>query len=195
MVYAIQRNQPPLFLNGKIMSRINLVTTETANAEQKELLAAIQAKLGMVPNFLKVFANSPSALRAFLGLHSIASEGSLDAQMRERIALTVAQKNSCEYCVSAHTAIGRGTGLDNEEMAANRAGSSKDSKAAVAVRFAQSLVENQGEVTTAELIEMREAGFSESDIVEVITHVGMTLLTTILGKASRLEIDFPKVSL
>jgi uncharacterized peroxidase-related enzyme len=177
------------------MSRINVVTTETANEEQQALLTAIQGKLGMVPNFLKVFANSPAALRAFLGLHGIANEGSLDPQTRERIALTVAQKNSCEYCVSAHTAIGRGTGLSNDEMAAARAGSSADAKAAVAVKFARSLVEHQGEITTAELVEMREAGFSESDIVEVITHVGMNILTNILGKASRLEIDFPKVSL
>jgi uncharacterized peroxidase-related enzyme len=177
------------------MSRINLVTTDTANAEQQALLAAIQAKLGMVPNFLKVFANSPAALRAFLGLHGIANEGSLDAQTRERIALAVAQKNACEYCVSAHTAIGRGTGLSNEEMVAARAGSSADVKAAEAVKFARSLVEHQGEVTTAELIAMRDAGFSESDIVEVITHVGMNILTNILGKASRLEIDFPRVAL
>jgi uncharacterized peroxidase-related enzyme len=177
------------------MSRINLVTIDTANAEQQALLAAIQAKLGMVPNFLKVFANSPAALRAFLGLHGIANEGSLDAQTRERIALAVAQKNACEYCVSAHTAIGRGTGLSNEEMVAARAGSSADVKAAEAVKFARSLVEHQGEVTTAELIAMRDAGFSESDIVEVITHVGMNILTNILGKASRLEIDFPRVAL
>ena len=177
------------------MSRINLVTAATANEEQQALLTAIQSKLGMVPNFLKVFANSPAALRAFLGLHGIANEGSLDSQTRERIALTVAQKNSCEYCVSAHTAIGRGTGLSDEEMTAARAGSSADAKAAVAVRFARSVVEHQGEITTAELIEMRDAGFSESDIVEVITHVGMNILTNMIGKASRLEIDFPKVSL
>lgn len=177
------------------MSRINLVTAATANEEQQALLTAIQNKLGMVPNFLKVFANSPAALRAFLGLHGIANEGSLDSQTRERIALTVAQKNSCEYCVSAHTAIGRGTGLSDEEMTAARAGSSADTKAAVAVRFARSVVEHQGEITTAELIEMRDAGFSESDIVEVITHVGMNILTNMIGKASRLEIDFPKVSL
>ena len=177
------------------MSRINLVTAATANEEQQALLTAIQSKLGMVPNFLKVFANSPAALRAFLGLHGIANEGSLDSQTRERIALTVAQKNSCEYCVSAHTAIGRGTGLSDEEMTAARAGSSADAKAAVAVRFSRSVVEHQGEITTAELIEMRDAGFSESDIVEVITHVGMNILTNMIGKASRLEIDFPKVSL
>ena len=66
----------------QIMSRINVVETNTATNEQAELLSAIQAKLGMVPNFLKVFANSPSALRAFLGLHSISEEGSLDPKTR-----------------------------------------------------------------------------------------------------------------
>lgn len=177
------------------MARINIVTAETANPEQKALYQAISAKLGMVPNFLKVFANSPAALKAFLGLHGIAGEGSLDAQTRERIALALAQQNSCEYCLSAHTAIGRKSGLDAAEMEANRAGSSRDEKAAIAVRFARSLMAHTGEVTTAELVEMREAGYSESDIVEVITHVGMNMLTNMLGKAGRVDIDFPKVQL
>lgn len=177
------------------MSRINVVTNETANSEQKELLDAIQSQLGMVPNFLKVFANSPSALRAFLGLHGIANEGSLDPQTRERIALGLAQQNSCEYCLSAHTAIGRKAGLSNEEIDANRAGTSQDAKAAVAVKFARSVAENTGEVTTAEITEARNAGYSDAEIVEIITHVGMNVLTNMIGKASRLEIDFPKVSL
>ncbi|MCC7309800.1 MAG: peroxidase-related enzyme [Sulfuritalea sp.] len=177
------------------MARINLVTNESANAEQKALLDAIQSQLGMVPNFLKVFANSPEALKAFLGLHGIANAGSLDPQTRERIALALAQQNSCEYCLSAHSAIGRKAGLDNAEIAANRTGTSQDAKAAVAVKFARSLVEHTGEVTTAELLEMRNAGYSEADIVEVITHVGMNILTNILGKAGRVDIDFPKVEL
>ncbi len=177
------------------MARINLVTNESANAEQKTLLDAIQSQLGMVPNFLKVFANSPDALKAFLGLHGIANAGSLDPQTRERIALALAQQNSCEYCLSAHSAIGRKAGLDNAEIAANRTGTSQDAKAAVAVKFARSLVEHTGEVTTAELLEMRNAGYSEADIVEVITHVGMNILTNILGKAGRVDIDFPKVEL
>lgn len=177
------------------MARINIVTTESANSEQKDLLAAIEARLGMVPNFLKVFANSPTALKAFLGLHGISGAGSLDPQTQERIALALAQQNSCEYCLSAHTAIGRKSGLTGAEIEANRAGTSEDAKAAVAVRFARSLVANLGEVTTAELIEMRAAGYDDSDIVEVITHVGMNILTNLLGKASRVDIDFPKVEL
>ena len=97
------------------MARINIVTAESANPEQKALYDAIHAQLGMVPNFLKVFANSPAALKAFLGLHGIAGDGSLDPQTRERIALALAQQNSCEYCLSAHTAIGRKAGLDGAE--------------------------------------------------------------------------------
>ncbi len=177
------------------MARINIVTTESANPEQKALYDAIHAQLGIVPNFLKVFANSPAALKAFLGLHGIAGDGSLDPQTRERIALTLAQQNSCEYCLSAHTAIGRKAGLDAAEIKANRAGSSRDKKAAVAVGFARSLVSHMGDITTAELQEMRSAGYSDSDIVEVITHVGMNILTNMLGKAGHVDIDFPKVEL
>ncbi|MBI2509238.1 MAG: peroxidase-related enzyme [Betaproteobacteria bacterium] len=177
------------------MSRINLITTENANAEQKALLDAIQSQLGMVPNFLKVFANSPAALRAFLGLHGIAGEGSLDARTRERIALALAQQNACQYCVSAHTAIGRKAGLGAAEIEANRAGTSSDAKAAAAVTFAKALAEHNGEVTTAEILAVRNAGYSDAEIVEIITHVGMNVLTNILGKASRVEIDFPKVEL
>ena len=177
------------------MSRINVIDQHNANPEQKALLDAIQGQLGMVPNFLKVFANSPVALQAFLGLHGVANAGSLSPQTRERIALALAQQNTCEYCLSAHTAIGRKAGLTGDEIAAARAGSSEDAKAAVAVKLARSLVEHKGDITTAELIEAREAGYSDADIVEIITHVGMNLLTNILGKASRVDIDFPKVSL
>lgn len=177
------------------MARINVVTHETANAEQKALFDAIQSQLGIVPNFLKVFANSPEALKAFLGLHGIANGGSLDLQTRERIALALAQQNSCQYCVSAHTAIGRKAGLDDVEIQANRAGTSQDAKAAAAVKFARALVEHKGDVTNAELGDVRAAGYSDADIVEIITHVGMNVLTNILGKASRVDIDFPKVEL
>ncbi len=177
------------------MSRINVVTQETANEDQQVLFKAITTQLGMVPNFLKVFANSPTALKSFLGLHAIANEGSLDTLTKERIALTIAEQNACQYCVSAHSAIGKAAGLNSAEIIANRQGSSQDAKAAVAVKFARALAEHKGEVTSAELLEIRNAGYSESDIVEIITHVGMNILTNILGKASRVEIDFPKVDL
>lgn len=177
------------------MSRIPPVEAASATDEQKALFDAIHAQLGVVPNFLKVFAHSPAALRAFLGLHGIAGDGALAPQTRERIALALAQQNACEYCLSAHTAIGRNAGLSNDEMAANRAGSSQDVRAAAAVAFARALVESMGAVSNADLQAVRDAGYSEAEIVEIITHVGMNVLTNLLGKASRVEIDFPKVAL
>lgn len=177
------------------MSRIKMIAADEANTEQTELYDAINGQLGMVPNFLKVLANSPTALTAFLGLHSIADKGMLDNLTKERIALALAEQNACEYCVSAHSAIGRKAGLSSSEIEANRAGTSQDAKAAIAVKFAKSLAENNGAVTTTELLEIRNAGYNDAEIVEIITHVGMNILTNIIGKASRVEIDFPKVSL
>jgi uncharacterized peroxidase-related enzyme len=182
-------------MRRKVMNRISSVSLQEANPQQAALYDAITEKLGMVPNFLKVFANSPVALEAFLGLHGIAGQGSLDAKTQERIALALAEQNSCQYCVSAHTAIGRKAGLDNDEIEASRAGTSNDEKAAVAVRFAQSLVEHKGDVTNAEIQDVRDAGYSDAELVEIITHVGMNLLTNILAKTSRVDIDFPKVEL
>ncbi len=177
------------------MSRINIVTHETANPEQAALLDAIQTKLGMVPNFLRVFANSPHALQAFLGLHGIAEDGSLDPQTRERIALSVAQDNACQYCLSAHDAIARKAGLDNAEIKANRNGFSHDHKAAAAVSFAHALNTHLGDITQAEFDAVRAAGYDDADIVEIITHVGMNILTNLIGKATQVDIDFPKITL
>ena len=177
------------------MSRIKIVTNEAANSEQKALFDAIQGKLGMVPNFLRVLGNSPVALNAFLGLYGVAGAGSLDPLTRERIALAVAEQNACQYCVSAHTAIGGQAGLSGAEMQANRAGTSQDAKAAAAVKFARALVEHKGGVSTEEITEVRNAGYSDADLAEIIMHVGMNLITNIIGRSSRVEIDFPQVKL
>jgi uncharacterized peroxidase-related enzyme len=177
------------------MSRISVVTNEAANPEQAALFKAITGKIGMVPNFLRILANSPVALEAFLGLHKIANEGVLDRQTRERIALTVAQENGCQYCVSAHTAIGRKAGLDHTEITANRTGTSLDARAAAAVSFAHGIVAHKGQVSASELLALRNAGYGDAEIVEIITHVGMNVLTNLIGTISQVEIDFPTVEL
>jgi uncharacterized peroxidase-related enzyme len=177
------------------MARVAVIDPNTATGEAKALLDAVQSGLGMVPNFIRVLANSPAALQGFLGLHGIAGAGALDSKTRERIALTVAEQNACQYCVSAHTAIGRKAGLDGDEMLANRAGRSSDRKAEAALTFARALVEHTGAVTSAEVDAVRAAGHSDAEIVEIISHVAMNIFTNLLGKATQVDIDFPKVAL
>lgn len=177
------------------MTRIAVIDPNNATGEAKALLDLVHNDLGMVPNFIRVLANSPAALNAFLGIHKISASGTLDAKTRERIALAVAEQNACQYCVSAHTAIGRRAGLDNEEMMANRVGRSRDPKADAALAFANALVEQTGQISDADFNSVRAAGHTDGEIVEIITHVAMNIFTNILGKATGIEIDFPKIAL
>jgi uncharacterized peroxidase-related enzyme len=177
------------------MPRINVVDPKTATGETRALLDGVQQQLGAVPNFVRVLANSPKALSAFLGLYRPLGGAAIDNATQERIALVVAEENACQYCVSAHTAIGRGAGLSNEEMLRNRQGGSGDARAAAAVAFAKALNEHRGEVTAGEFEAVRAAGFSDGEIVEIVTLVALNVFTNMLGKSTLINIDFPKVAL
>jgi len=177
------------------MSRLNVVDPRTAAGAARRLLDAVQSQLGVTPNFIRVLANSPKALEGFLGLYGAASDFALDKATQERIALAIAESNACEYCTSAHTAIGRRAGPSNEEMLLNRKGLSSDARAAAAVALARTLNENVGAVTAAELDAARAAGLTDAEVVEVIAVVVLNIFTNIINKASQVEIDFPKVAL
>lgn len=177
------------------MARVQVIDPKTATGEVRQLLDVVQAQLGMAPNFIRVLANSPKALRGFLGLYGALGEASIDKATQERIALAIAEGNGCQYCVSAHTAIGRHAGLSSEEMLLNRRGGSHDVKPGAAVALAQALNSNLGEITSAEFEAARAAGLSDAEIVEVIAVVSLNIFTNILGKATRVDIDFPKVDL
>lgn len=177
------------------MARVQVINPKEATGETKALLDAVQAQLGVTPNFIRILANSPKALEGFLGLYAALGKISIDKATQERIALAVAEGNSCEYCVSAHTAIGRGAGLSNAEMALNRQGTSGQAKAAATVAFAKALNDNLGQITGAEFDAARAVGLSDAEIVEIITVVALNIFTNLIGKATQVEIDFPKVAL
>lgn len=177
------------------MSRVPIVDPNTATGPAKVLLDAVQAQLGATPHFIRVLANSPKALEGFLGLYGATAGFAVDRATRERIALTVAEANRCQYCVSAHTAIGRNAGLSNQEMLLNRNGTSSDAKAAAAVALARALNDGVGEISALDMEAARAAGVSDAELVEIIAVVAMNIFTNILNKATRVDIDFPKVAL
>lgn len=91
--------------------------------------------------------------------------------------------------------IAAAAGLDTQEMLANRRGRSSDAKAEAALNFARALVEHTGAVSKAEFDAVSAAGHSDGETVEIITHVAMNIFTNLLGKATEVEIDFPKMDL
>lgn len=177
------------------MSRLQPIQTETANGKARELLDAVQAKLKITPNMTRVMANSPAVLGGYLALSGALAGGALDACLREQIALEVGEQNVCQYCVSAHTAIGKMTGLSDAEIEAARNANSVLPKNRAALIFAQEVVAKMGRVTDADFQTVRAAGFSDGEIAEIIAHVALNIFTNYFNTAAQVEVDFPKVAL
>ena len=173
------------------MSRISIPTLESAPAASKPLLDGVHKKLGVVPNVFRLAALSPAALEGFLGLSGALSR-TLDVRTRERIAIAVAEVNGCDYCLSAHTyspSILRRSQPEDAELA--RKGSSTDAKAGAAVRFAVQVARSRGGVSDAEIAAVKDAGFSEAQIVEIVALVVENVFTNFLNRVAQTDIDFP----
>lgn len=175
------------------MSRFKPVDPAAATGSTKELLDAVKQKFGMVPNITRLMANSPQVLEGYLGFSGALAGGRLDPQLRERIAIAVASANGCDYCLSAHTAGGRMAGLSQEELKAAQQGQSSGEKETVALRFATKIVRERGWVTDKDVNGLRQAGFDDGEIVEIIAVTVLNIFTNYFNHVAETEIDFPLV--
>jgi uncharacterized peroxidase-related enzyme len=175
------------------MARLQPIPTEQAG-EAKPLLEAVQSALGITPNMASVMANSPVVLKGWAELNGTLGKGRLGGKLREQIALTVAEANQCDYCLSAHTAIGAQLGVDAEELEHSRYGESSDPRTAAALRFAKAVNEGRGEVDDADVAAVRAAGFDDAEIAEIVANVVLNVYTNYFNKVAQTEIDFPRIS-
>jgi uncharacterized peroxidase-related enzyme len=175
------------------MPTITPVDPAHATGKAKQLLDAVQAKLGITPNLMKTLATSPAALEAYLNFSGALGGGLLEAQFREQIALAVGQANSCQYCLSAHTVIGGMVGLKPEEIKSSRESHSTEARKNAGLQFAQSIVVHRGEVAPNAVENVRKAGFSDGEIIEIVLHVALNILTNYVNHVAQTEIDFPRV--
>jgi len=177
------------------MARISAVDPKTAAGKAKALLDQIQASFGRTPNMMRTMAHSPALLEGYLNFSKALGGGALSARLREQLALAVSEANSCQYCVSAHTAIGKMVGVDESELMASRHGASTDPRAALALEFARALVAQRGDVTDGDVRRLREASYTDGEIAEIVGAVALNILTNYFNKAAAVEVDFPRVPL
>ena len=175
------------------MHTLDFIDPAEATGKAKNLLDAIQKKLGKTPNFTRALANSPAALEAYLHFSDALAGGFLSAQLREQIALIVAEINNCQYCLSAHSSIGQIVGLSEEEISNARRASSTDLKSDAALKFVRALVLQRGEVSQDDLHGARNAGFADGEIVEIVSNVALSIFINYFSHVARTEIDFPQV--
>jgi uncharacterized peroxidase-related enzyme len=176
----------------KIMSRIHQVNPQSATGKAKELLDGVQGKLGLVPNMTRAMVNSPAVLDGYLSLSGALSKGALSAKSREQIALAVAQANECEYCLAAHSAIGKMVGLSVDQILDSRRGTSVDPKTDAIIQFARQVVDQRGLVSDANIAQVRAAGLDDGAIAEIVANVALNIFTNYFNHVAETEIDFPR---
>ncbi|MBQ4836690.1 carboxymuconolactone decarboxylase family protein [Pseudoalteromonas luteoviolacea] len=175
------------------MTRIKPIDPNIAEGETKEVLALAQKQFGGIPNAFKTLASSHVVLEAFLGMSSPLARGSLTPALREQIALAVAGKNNCDYCASAHTAIGEMAGLSTKEMALNLKGKSQESTTQCILEFVNHILESRGQVYDIEFIKLKELKLTDAEISEIVAHTAMNIFTTYYHMIAKTEIDYPLV--
>ncbi len=170
-----------------------MIQPSEAQGEFKDALDTVQKGMGAVPNLAKALANSPAVLKAYLALSGAVGAG-IPAPVRERIALTTAEHNGCDYCLSAHTYIAANAAkLPEAEIAAAREAKSEDAGHQAVLAFTKSVLTNRGHVSDQEMEALRGAGYGDKEIVDIVVSISLNILTNYFNHVAELDIDFPVV--
>lgn len=174
------------------MTLLTPLSPENTTGKTKELLEAVKSKMAHVPNIAGAMANSPALLEGYLGLSGAVGSGKLDPKLREFIALAVAEKNGCAYCLSAHTTVGNKLlGIDEATLLKSRTEESIDDRTDAALKFARAIVDKKGKVSEADVAAVKQADYNEEDIAEISANVSLNILTNYFNELAGTEIDFP----
>ena len=180
-------------INVGSTQRIKAIDPAMAKGKAKELLDAVVSKYGAAPNSFKAMAHSPAGLQGFLGLSGTLEGGVLPFETRYQIAIAVSEINGCSYCLSAFTAIGKGSGMKDETLATCRMAGSTDPKVDAMLKFAAAIVRERGAVTAEDFQKVKSAGCSDEEILEIVANVTLFTFANYMNLVIGTEVDFPLI--
>ena len=177
------------------VARVPLVDRAAATGPVRTVFDQIHGAFGATPNMFRAVANSPAALQSMWAAFGALGSGVIGTALGEQIAVAVANRNACDYCLAAHTALGRKAGVSGDDLAAAQSGESADPRTAAVLRFALKLVNERGQVDATDVQALRDHGWSDEHIVEIVAHVALNLFTNYVNVALAVPVDFPGVKL
>lgn len=175
------------------MPRIEPLEVEQAQGQTSELFDAIQQKVGKVPNIYRTLGHAPPVLAGVMQLGQALDGGSLSGKIKEQIALRVAERNGCNYCAAAHTAVGKSVGLTETQATEARQGKADEQHAQAVLRLVDAILEREGFITDDQLAAARDAGISDAQVLEVVGQVVKNFFTNFVNHIAETEVDFPSV--
>jgi uncharacterized peroxidase-related enzyme len=175
------------------MPRLHTQAIQEATGKAAQLFSAIKAATGMVPNaYANIGSNSPLALETALNLDAALRKSELSAQDVEAIKLAVSEASGCDYCLAAHTLVSKKVALSKEAILALRHGQpSGAARLDALANFARALVTTQGTVPAEVLGAVREAGYSDTQIVEALLAISTISFTNLFNRVNDTTLDFP----
>jgi len=175
------------------MNRFNVPTRDQVSPDNQAIFDSLKKMLSFVPNLYATFAHSATALGTYLALQN--AKSSLNAKQREVVNLVVSQVNDCEYCLAAHTAVGKMVGFSDAQILEIREGRAAfDPKLDALARFVREVAEKRGKVAAASTEAFLEAGWTEGNVVDVIIAVGDKIISNYLHGVTKVAVDFPAAS-
>jgi uncharacterized peroxidase-related enzyme len=178
------------------MSRLPIPSLNSATGATAEVYAQIKKAISNVPNtFAAIGAYRPDALKAVLQADSVLASGSLSKRDQETIKLTLSSIAGCDYCVAAHSMIGKLAGLKPDELKNIRDGKpTGDARRDALIRFVRVLAETSGTVSDEEFAAIRAAGYSDAQLVDISLAFATNAFTNVFNRINDTALDFPKVA-
>ena len=175
------------------MQTLKPIDPSTASEKSKQLLGTFEQRGGRSPNMLRVMAQSPAILEAYLNFNKAFEQTRMPTKLRRLISIAMAELMTCEYVLSIAAALGVREGITSDELQAARNQQSNDPKIAQALRFAKRMIDFDGQVEPSEIASLQQAGYSDEEIVEIIGLIALNVFRSYFNLAVRTEVDFPLV--
>jgi uncharacterized peroxidase-related enzyme len=178
------------------MSRLSVPNLVSDTGPSGQIYAQIKKAIGSVPNtFAAIAAHGPAALKAVLAADTVLASGNLNKRDQETIKLVISGVAGCDYCVAAHSLLGKLAGLKPEELKNIRDGKpTGDVKRDALVRFVRKLAATSGTVSDADFAAIKDAGYSDAQLVDISLAFATTVFTNVFNRINDTEIDFPAVA-
>ena len=176
------------------MSRLAEIREQDVTGKAAEIFGGIKKAMGKVPNtYLTIGGHSPESLQHALAHNTMLHKGSLNAKELETINLAVSEATGCDYCLAAHSMMAKKAGFSSEQIRELRRGQyAEDAHLDALAKFAQTLVTTTGTLPEADVTALRDAGFSDRQVIEAISAISAILFTNMVNRVNDTVIDFPK---
>lgn len=153
------------------MAKVELLTRERA-----PLLARPYYEGGDPGPIAAALANVPELMETALPfIGAVFGPTSVAPRLKELVVLAVSAHNHCRYCTDTHTGVARRMGFAADELAALRgeapAPERWDVRERALLLFSEALSHRP-----AEAVQLLQAHFSESEIVELVTLGATTVM-------------------